>query len=109
MKVAVLFSGGKDSCLALYLAKKEGHEVKYLLNVFPRNFDSFMFHKPCQELLERQAKESGVELVQVGSEGEEEKELDDLGKLMNKVVGKVEGIVVGGIASSYQGDRIKKI
>ena len=41
-KVAVLFSGGKDSCLALHLAKKKGYEVKYLLSVVPENFDSFI-------------------------------------------------------------------
>ena len=28
MKLAVLFSGGKDSCLALHKAKEEGNEIK---------------------------------------------------------------------------------
>ena len=109
MKLAVLFSGGKDSCLALHKVLTRGHEVKYLLNVCPRNFDSFMFHKPYLNLLKRQARELGIELIIKESEGEKEKELDDLKILLEDIKDKVEGIVVGGIASSYQGTRIKKI
>lgn len=107
-KVAVLFSGGKDSCLALNLVRKE-YEVSYLLNVSPKNLDSFMFHKPYLNLLKRQANELGIRLIVGESEGEKEKELDDLENLILEVKDKVEGIVVGGIASNYQGKRIKKI
>ena len=109
MKVAVLFSGGKDSGLALHKAKLEGHEIVYLLNVFPTVSDSFMFHKPNLDLLGKQAEELGIELLVQKSKGEEERELVDLGLLLKEVKGKVEGIVVGGIASSYQGKRIKKL
>lgn len=108
MKLGVLFSGGKDSCLALHKAKKE-HEIRYLLNVIPVNPDSFMFHKPYPKLLRKQAEMLDIELITVESKGEKEKELEDLKKLIEKVKEKVEGIVVGGIASSYQGKRIKKI
>ena len=31
MKVAVLFSGGKDSTMAVYNALKSGEDVRYLL------------------------------------------------------------------------------
>ncbi|MFH1711465.1 MAG: diphthine--ammonia ligase [Nanoarchaeota archaeon] len=109
MKVGVLFSGGKDSCLALHKARVEGHEILYLLNINPASKDSWMFHKPELKLLKRQAKELGIELIIEKSLGEKEKELDDLRKLIGKVKNKVEGIVVGGIASSYQGNRVKKI
>ena len=109
MKLAVLFSGGKDSCLALYKAKKEGNEIKYLLNIFPKTKDSFMFHKPDLGLLSKQAEELGTELIVLESKGEKEKELKDLRELIGKVKGKIDGIVVGGIASNYQGKRIKKI
>lgn len=109
MKVAVLFSGGKDSCLALHKAMQEGYEIKYLLSVIPKNFDSFMFHKPYLSLLEKQAEMLGIDLIVIKSEGEKDKEINDLMDLIWRVKDKVEGIVVGGIASSYQGDRIKKI
>ena len=108
-RAAVLFSGGKDSCLALHLAKQEGYEISYLLTVIPKNPDSFMFHKPDVGLLERQAEMLGIDLVVMESEGRKEKEVGDLKKLIEKVKDKVDMIVIGGIASSYQGKRIKKI
>jgi len=108
-KSCVLFSGGKDSCLALHLALEKGYEVKYLLSVLPENFDSFMFHKPYLKLLEKQAEMLNIELVIGRSEGVEEKEMDDLRELIESVKDKVEVVIVGGIASSYQGDRIKKL
>lgn len=108
MKLACLFSGGKDSCLALHKSGKLG-EVKYLLNVLTETRDSFMFHKPEMKLLKRQASELGIKLIVEKSAGEKEKELIDLKRLILKVKDKVEGIVVGGIASNYQGSRVKKI
>jgi len=109
MRLAVLFSGGKDSCLALHKVLKEGHAVLYLLNIDSRNADSFMFHKQDKGLLDAQVERLGVEMVSVESEGIENEELDDLSKLISKVKDDVDGIVVGGIASSYQGKRVKKI
>lgn len=108
-KCAVLFSGGKDSCLALHLAIKRGYEVDYLLSIIPENFDSFMFHKPYLNLLEKQAEMLDIDLIVAESEGLEDKEIKDLKNLIEKVKDEVEVIVVGGIASSYQGKRIKKI
>ncbi len=108
-KVAILFSGGKDSCLALHKSIEKGYDIKYLLNIYPKNSDSFMFHKPDLELLNKQAEMLGIELIIKESKGEKEKELDDLKEMINLVKEKVDGIVVGGIASSYQGKRIKKI
>jgi len=109
MKLAVLFSGGKDSCLALHKAFEEGYEVKYLLTILPETQESFMFHTPFQELLKKQSKELGIKLITLNSKAEKEKELEDLEKLIRKVANKVDAICVGGIASNYQGDRVKKI
>lgn len=107
---AVLFSGGKDSCLALHMAKKK-YGVKYLLSVIPRNFDSFMFHKPDLSLLEKQAEMLGMsdKLIIKKSKGIQDKELLDLKELINKVKEKIDAIIVGGIASNYQGKRIGEI
>ena len=109
MRAGVLFSGGKDSCLALHKALREGYEIKYLLSILPTNFDSFMFHKPYLKLLEKQAEMLDIDLVIIESEGVEEKEIEDLKNLISKVKDKIDVLVVGGIASNYQGNRIKKI
>ena len=108
-KAAVLFTGGKDSCLALHMALKKGYDVCYLLSILPENFDSFMFHKPDLDLLAKQAERLGVKLITQQSKGEEEQELEDLRLLINKIKDKIEVVIVGGIASNYQGKRIKKI
>ena len=39
MKVVALVSGGKDSCYAMWLATKEGHEVVALANLLPQQTD----------------------------------------------------------------------
>lgn len=109
MKLACLFSGGKDSCLALHKTVQEGHEIVYLLSILPANKDSFMFHKPDLKLLKKQAEMLGIKLIARKSKGEKDKELEDLEFLIKKVKGKVHGIVAGGLASNYQGERIKKL
>ncbi len=108
-KAALLFSGGKDSCLALHIAKQNNYEIKYLLSVIPKNFDSFMFHKPYLKLLGKQAEMLGIDLVIMESEGIENKEIEDLKDLIESIAGKIDTIIVGGIASNYQGKRIKEI
>ena len=62
-RTAVLFSGGKDSCLALHKARQEGYDIRYLLNILPMNKDSFMFHKPDLKLLEKQAEMLGIKII----------------------------------------------
>jgi len=106
---AVLFSGGKDSCLALFKAKNQGCSIKYLLSVIPRSHDSYMYHKPNIILLKKQAEMLGIPLIIKKSSAKKEEELKDLIKLINKVKKEVEYLIIGGIASNYQAERIKKI
>ena len=46
MKVAVLFSGGKDSVMALHSALERKEDVLYLLSMKSVNDESYMFHVP---------------------------------------------------------------
>jgi len=102
-KTGVLFSGGKDSCLALHKAGR----VDCLLSVLPESRDSWMFHQPDLKLLKKQAEMLGLPLIIQKSSKGKERELEDLKELIRK--SKVDKIVIGGIASSYQGNRVKKI
>lgn len=111
MKLAVLFSGGKDSCLALCLAKKMGYEVSCLINIISENPESFMFHTPNVERVKKQAEVLGIPLIQQKTEGKKELELKDLEAVILKVKEKfrIEGIVSGAVESVYQSTRIQKI
>jgi diphthine-ammonia ligase len=111
MKLASLFSGGKDSVYATYLAKQEGHEIACLISVVSENKESYMFHTPSIEKTKKQAEVMGLPLVVEKTEGVKEKELDDLKKVIKKVKEEygVEGIITGAIQSVYQASRIQKI
>ncbi|MGC8812552.1 MAG: diphthine--ammonia ligase [Candidatus Aenigmatarchaeota archaeon] len=110
MKVGVLFTGGKDSCLAFKKVVKE-HEVACLITLISKNKESYMFHVPNISLTKIQAEAIGLPLLQKVTEGEKEKELEDLEKILKeaKEKFKIEGIVTGAIASNYQKSRIEKV
>lgn len=107
MKVAALFSGGKDSAYALYLMQQQGWEVASLLTVMPKAQDSYMFHYPNIRWTELQAKALGIPIRSRESEGLKEKELEDIEVLMRAE--DVDGFVCGAIASDYQWSRLNEI
>jgi len=111
MKLGVLFTGGKDSCYAAYLAKKFGYELTCLISIFSENKDSFMFHTPSIEKTSFQAEVMGIPLVIQKTQGKKEEELIDLRDAIKKAkeIYKIEGIVTGAIASVYQASRIQRI
>ncbi len=111
MKLAVLFSGGKDSCYATYLAKQTGHKLTCLISIFSENPDSFMFHTPNIKLVEKQAQIMDLPLITETTKGEKEEELKDLEKAIKeaKKKHKIQGIVTGALYSEYQKSRIENI
>jgi ABC transporter with metal-binding/Fe-S-binding domain ATP-binding protein len=109
MRVAVLFSGGKDSTMALYDSLQKGMKVKYLVSIFSKNPESYMFHYPNMSMAIMQSLSIGIRLVTKKTEGKKEKELEDLKNVLESLRGEIEGVVVGAIASKYQKDRVSKI
>jgi len=107
MKIAVLFSGGKDSTYATYLAQKKGHEIAFLATIFSKNIDSYMYHTSNIGLTVMQSESIGIKLASKLSKGEKEDEVKDL-EIALKDLG-VEGVVCGAIASKYQRDRVQKV
>ena len=109
MKVAVLFSGGKDSTFATYVALEQGWEVKYLVTIIPETKESWMFHHPCIELTKLQAKTIRIKQIVRTTTGEKEKELEDLIAAIKPITVEVDAVVSGAVASRYQKDRIDAV
>ena len=110
MKLAVLFSGGKDSYLALQYASMD-HKISCLLTLESEKEDSWMFHTPAIEWTKLQAKAMKIDHLISKTSGVKEEELDDLGSIIESSISKysIEGIVTGALASVYQSTRIQKI
>jgi len=110
MKLGVLFSGGKDSCLALHKAMQE-HQIVCLISLISENKESYMLHVPNIEFTKVQAEAIGIPLIQISTKGEKEKELEDLKKALIQAKKKfgIEGVITGAIRSEYQASRIQKL
>lgn len=110
MKLGVLFSGGKDSTLALHLAA-EKEEIVCLITILSKNKESFMFHTPNINITALQAEALGLPLVTKTTEGKKEEELSDLEAAIAEAVRRfqIEGVVTGAVESVYQSKRIQGI
>jgi len=109
MKLATLFSGGKDSTYSTSRAMDSGNEIVLLVTMIPKKPDSWMFHHPCIGLTRLQAESIGIEQLVRETEGEKEKELLDLRSVLNEIRNEIDGIVTGAIGSNYQKSRIDRI
>jgi len=63
-EAACSWSSGKDSCLALYKAKREGYKISYLFNFISREYKRVSFHGAPAELVSLQAEALGIPLIQ---------------------------------------------
>ncbi len=105
--IAGLFSGGKDSTLALHIAAEHGTKPELLITMRSANSDSFMFHKPNIEFCPMQAEAMGIMHLFVDTDGVKEEELIDLEEGLRQ--NRVSVLITGAIASTYQKDRVEKI
>ena len=110
MRLGVLFSGGKDSTLALHYAQ-EKEEVVCLITVVSKNKESYMFHTPNIDMTTLQAEALGLPLVSVITEGRKEEELADLERAIAEAKSKfnIDGVVTGAVESVYQSERVQRI
>lgn len=111
MKCGILFSGGKDSVFAAYLAKKNANEITCLITILSENPDSYMFHTPSISKVKKQAEVMKVPLITQKTKGKKEEELIDLENVIKKAKEKygIEAIVTGSVESAYQASRVQKI
>lgn len=111
LKIGSLFSGGKDSCLALWIMQRQNYDVKCIVSVVPENPDSFMFHKTSKSFLRLQSKALEIPLIVKSTKGEKELELAELKSALREAIEKygIQGVVSGAMYSNYQRERIRKI
>lgn len=110
MRLGVLFSGGKDSTLALHYAS-EKEEVACLITLVSLNKESYMFHTPNIDITGLQAEALELPRIAKTTSGEKEKELLDLQEAIAEATKEfqIEGVVTGAIESVYQAERIQRI
>ena len=111
MRTCVLFSGGKDSTLAIWYAMHQAHDVACLLTILPERADSWMFHRPAIEWTGLQAEALGIPQVTARASGVKEEELGALKAELRTLVASrgIDCVVTGGISSEYQKSRIDRI
>jgi diphthine-ammonia ligase len=105
--IATLFSGGKDSTLALHKMDALGKKTDLLITMISENDFSYMFHKPNIMHTKLQAEALGIRQIFAKTKGEKEKELDDLERVFKE--NGVTELITGAVASNYQKERIEAI
>ena len=112
MKLGSLFSGGKDSTYAIYLAQKQGHEVTCLLSIFTKSEESHLLHYPNLQWTKLQSQSMSIPQLTINSESNEtDDELFALEKLLQNAKDQfhIEGLVHGGIKSQFQKEKFETL
>ncbi len=112
MKVAVLFSGGKDSTYSIYKAKEDGHQVECVATIFPQSYESELLHYPNIHLTKLQAEAMNLPQISIEVDStnpnSEESTLEEIISRAKENFN-VEGIVHGGILSEFQRKRFEQV
>ena len=112
MKLAALFSGGKDSVYSIFLAKKQDHEIKCLLSVFPKSDESHLLHHPNLQWTHLQSQSMQIPQLTIKSEFDEtDNEIKLLEQILIQSIDEyqIEGIVHGGIQSQFQKEKFENL
>jgi len=104
LRVAVSFSGGKDSTYAAWIAMHQSWDLS-LVTVKPHSADSLMFHHPNVEWTRLQAQSMGLshDIVEMTRTDE----ITDLQQALAKMKSRheISGFVTGAVESDYQKTR----
>jgi len=112
MNLGSLFSGGKDSTYAIYLAQKQGHKVTCLLSVFAKSEESHLLHHPNLQWTKLQSESMKIPQLTIHSESDEtDDELLSLETLLKNAKEEfhIEGLVHGGIKSQFQKEKFETL
>ena len=97
MKVAIMYSGGKDSNYALYEAQQKGWDVRYLLSVKPTRTDCYLYHFATVEHTPLLAEMAGIKHVLVTCDVADPRAEADIAKNAILSQEKVDAVILGGV------------
>lgn len=112
MKLASLYSGGKDSNYSIFEVKRLGHDVLCLVSITPEISDSLLFHFPNIQLTQALAQAIDLPIRNFQSSTSKlENEMSVLENALSTVKDEfgIEGIVHGGISSMFQKRNFEKV
>ena len=112
MKLAALFSGGKDSTYSIYKAIQDGNQIQCLITIRPLSEESMLLHFPNIEITKLQSQSLEIPQLYIESESNEtEFEINLLEKILEKAKTEfeIEGLIHGGILSEYQKKIFEKV
>jgi len=97
MDVAILYSGGKDSTLAIEYALNKGYNIKYLLSVKPTRTDCYLFHYATVEHTKELAKILGLKHILISCDIADPVKEANLIKNVVLKEEKIDALILGGI------------
>ena len=112
MRLAALYSGGKDSTFSVLKVKELGHEVVSLVSMYPSADDSLLFHYPNIRLTNYLAQAMQIPLTSFAVEKKsKENEFQALREAVLQVKSDydIQGIVHGVISSKFQNELFNRI
>ncbi|HXW03324.1 MAG TPA: diphthine--ammonia ligase [Nitrosarchaeum sp.] len=112
MKLASLYSGGKDSNYSVFEMKRLGHDIVCLISIIPKISDSLLFHFPNIHLTQTLAQAVDLPIRNFQSRTSAlENEISVLENALSMVKDEfgIEGIVHGGISSKFQKRNFEKV
>ena len=112
MKLACLFSGGKDSTYAIHLAQKQGHDIVCLLSIFPKSEESHLLHYPNLRWTKLQSESMKIPQLTTRSNSDDiDDELIAMENLLQNAKDQfqIDGLVHGGIKSKFQKEKFETL
>lgn len=106
MEVAILYSGGKDSTLAIEQAMQKRRKIKYLISIKPTRTDCYLFHFATVEQTRELSKILRLpHIYAICDISDPEKEAEIIKNIVKQKP--VEAVILGGVG--LQGKQIKAI
>ncbi len=111
MRLASLFSGGKDSTFSIFKMKELGHDVVCLITIQPNTDDSLLFHYPNSGMTKQLGEAMGIPSFRFTlKKTSKEEEVNSLKRAITKIksIYDIQGLVHGGISSAFQRDNFQQ-